>query len=251
MARDWCFTDFDTVTELDFEKDKIRYICYGVERCPDTDREHFQGFVIFNRTCRIPKCKQWLGGRNGCHVEPRRGTRQDARDYCRKGDGRFYEWGEFEAMTKEQLFKKNKEWLLSNGYEEFFCRYHRAICEKQDKGEKWRPVKVTWIWGKPGTGKTRMVMEKDSVYKWDSPYSWFDGYGGERILLIDDYETGEIPARVLKNLLDGYQYKLNIKGGHTYAKWNEVYITSNYNIKDMPEWSIKGIERRIHEVVTM
>ena len=247
MSRDWCFTCFDT-NDLDLTKDKIRYICYGVERCPETGREHKQGFVIFNRTCRVPKCKEWIGGGNGTHVEPRRGTRNQARDYCRKSDGEFFEWGQFEGMTKEELFKKDKNWLLNNGYEEFYCRYHRAICEKQDKGEKWRPVETIWLWGEPGSGKTRTVMEMDNVYKWDSPYQWFDGYAGEKILLIDDYESGEISARQLKNLLDGYQYKLNIKGGYTYAKWEKVYITSNYSIRSMPEWEVAGIKRRITEI---
>ena len=27
--------------------------------------------------------------------------------------------------------------------------------------------------------------------------------------------------------LDGYQLRLPIKGGHTYAYWNKVYITTN------------------------
>ena len=247
MSRDYVFTSW---TQPKYDESKLKYICWGLERCPTTDREHHQGFAIFNRTHRIPSAKRILGGGDECHLEPRRGTRQQARDYCRK-DGEFFEWGEFDAMTKEQLFKKSKKWLLDNGYEEFFCRYHKAICEKQDKGEAWREVEVTYIWGEPGTGKTRKVMEMEDVYKWDSPYQWFDGYDGENILLIDDYETGEIPPRVLKNILDGYRYKLNIKGGHTYAKWSKIYITSNYDIKKMDEWHIKGIQRRIHNIVTM
>lgn len=249
MSRDWCFTSFDT-NDLNFEKEKLRYICYGIEQCPTTGKEHKQGFAVFARTCRIPKAKEWIGD-DRSHVEPRRGTRDEARNYCRKGDGVFFEWGQYDPMTKEQLFTKSKSWLLSNGYEEFFCRYHRAICEKQDKGPGWRDVTATWIWGEPGTGKTRKVMEMNDVYKWDSPYQWFDSYAGEKILLIDDLETGEIPGRILKNILDGYPYKLNIKGGHTYALWEKVYITSNYNIEELQEWHMPGIKRRITEIVTL
>ncbi len=252
MSRDYCFTSFDADTiELNFDKDKVRYICYGVERCPKTNREHKQGFVIFNRTCRIPKAKLWASGADRLHIEPRRGTRDEARDYCFKSGGERFEWGSYDKMTKEILFTKSKKWLLSNGYDEFYCRFHRAIAEKQEKGVKWRAVHVTWVCGDPGVGKTRMVMEMDNVYKWDSPYNWFDGYDGEDILLIDDYESGEIPGRVLKNILDGYQYKLNIKGSHCYALWTKVYITSNYDVTKLAEWKIKGMSRRINEMIRM
>lgn len=251
MSRDWCFTDFDTSNYDDKKFSNIRYICYGIEFCPETNKEHKQGFVIFNRTCRVPKCKEWMGRGPGVHVEPRRGTRDEAREYCFKSGGSKYEWGEYDAMTKEALFKKSKRWLLDNGYDEFYCRFFRAIQEKQPKGDKWRNVHVVWLWGEPGSGKTRKVMEMQSVYKWDSPYQWFDGYEGEDILLIDDYEPGEVAPRVLKNVLDGYQYKLNIKGGHTYALWTKVYITSNYDFYELPESTIKGMDRRIHDVINL
>lgn len=251
MARDYCFTDFDTSDYDWVEFSNVKYICYGVEECPTTGKEHLQGFVCFTKTCRLPQAKRWIGRGDKLHFESRRGTRDQARDYCFKSGGKRWEWGIYENMTKEILFTKSKNFLLDNGYEEFYCRYFRAIAEKQYKGDAWRDVSVSWIWGEPDTGKTRSIMEKGDVYKWDSPYLWFDGYAGESRLLIDDYESGEISARVLKNVLDGYQYKLNIKGAYTYAQWTEVYFTSNYDITKLPEWNVKGIPRRIHEILRM
>lgn len=142
MARDWCFTTFDTEKELEFDKDNIRYIIYGRERCPTTNKEHYQGFAIFKRTCRIPKAKTWIGGGNGTHLEPRRGSRDQARDYCRK-DGNIVEWGQFDGMTKEALFKQPIEYLKEE-YPEFYCRYHKGL-EKLAirKSPKWRDVRVT------------------------------------------------------------------------------------------------------------
>ena len=231
MSRDWCFTSWDTDKELAFEKDNIRYICYGRERCPDTDREHYQGFAIFTRTCRIPKAKEWIGGGDGTHLEPRRGTRDQARDYTRKSDGEWLEWGRYVALTNEQLFGLPIEELKEN-HKEFFCRYHKGLEKLQQKGDKWRDVEVHILWGKTGTGKTRHVMEMDNVYKIDPPYKWWDGYSGEEILLIDDYKRGAIDRGQLLNLLDGYRLRLETKGSHTWALWKKVYITSNYNIYD-------------------
>ena len=244
MSRDWCFTSFDTDKELSFEKDNVRYICYGRERCPTTDREHYQGFAIFKRTCRIPKAKCWLGGCDGTHLEPRRGTRDQARAYCRKSGGDFFEWGVFDAMTKEDLFKQPISYLKKE-YPEFYCRYHRGLEKLQEKGPKWRDVKVTVLWGDTGTGKTRQVMEKDDVYKIDHPYTWWDGYEGEKILLLDDFQKCGLSRSYLLNLLDGYRLRLECKGSHTWACWNEVYITTNYN---PDSWADAAIKRRINEI---
>ena len=127
-------------------------------------------------------------------------------------------------------------------------RYVRGI-EKLliNKGEMWREVKVTLIHGDTNTGKTRHVMEMDSVYKIDPPYKWFDGYEGERILLIDDYKIRSIERGLFLNLLDGYRLRLETKGGHTWALWEEVYITSNYN---MDHWD-DAMRRRVDNEIVM
>ena len=246
MARDYCFTLFNNIV-LDFDKDKIKYICYGVERCPESGREHKQGFVIFNRTCRVPKAKSWIGGGDSIHLESRRGTRGEARDYCFKSDESPFEWGQFDGMTHEQLFKKNKAWLLSNGYEAFYCRFYRAINAIQEKGDKWREVTVMWLWGAPGTNKTRRVMEMESVFKLDYPYKWFDGYEGEDTLLLDDFKDGVIERGMLLNLLDGYRLRLETKGGHCWALWTKVFITSNKCPQKMNCWD-SALARRCDNV---
>lgn len=230
MARDWCFTSFEL--ELNFAKDNIRYICYGVERCPSTDRLHLQGFVIFCRTCRMPKCKEWLGG-NGLHIESRRGSRDQARDYCRKSDGEFFEWGQYERRTVRELLRQPVD-VIKEEDPLMYVRYHKGI-EKlnMDKGPKWRDLEVKWLYGEPGAGKTREAMSGDSVFKLDRPYQWFDGYEGEDTLVIDDVcrEDFREHRGLFLNILDGYQLRLNVKGSYTYAKWTKVFITSNW----MPE----------------
>ena len=245
MARDWCFTNFDTAKELEFNKDKIRYIVYGRELCPTTNREHYQGFAIFTRTVRIPQAKLWLGGGGGTHLEPRRGTRDQARDYCRK-DGVVFEWGQFEGMTTADLFKQPIGYLKT-AWPEFYCRYHKGLEKLQPKGPPWRTIEVTHVCGETGSGKTRMVMEMDNVYKIDPPYKWFDGYEGEDILLIDDYKKDSIERGLFLNLLDGYRLRLETKGSHTWALWTKVYITSNY---DMASWD-SAMARRVNSSVTL
>ena len=242
MSRDYCFTAW---REPEPDYDKLKYVCWGIEKCPTTDRIHYQGFIIFNRTHRIPGAKRIIGGGDECHLEPRRGTRQEAREYCTK-DGKFSERGVFDSLTKEDYFKQPIEWLKENR-PEFYCRYHRGLEKLQPKGPKWRNVEVTHISGETGTGKTRKVMEMDNVYKIDPPYKWWDGYEGEDILLIDDYKANAIDRGQLLNLLDGYRLRLETKGSHCWALWTKVYITSNYN---MDSWD-NAMKRRVSHVVTM
>ena len=246
MSRDWCFTSFTTDKEINFEKDKIKYIIYGREKCPTSNREHYQGFACFIRTCRIPKAKEWLGGDSGIHLEPRRGTRDQARDYCRK-DGEFIEWGRYDRRTLTELLREDIS-IIKEEDPLLYVRYHRGIEKLQNRqGDKWRDVNVTVLYGKTGTGKTRKVMEMDNVYKIDPPYSWWDGYMGESILLIDDFRIGSIPRGMLLNLLDGYRMRLETKGGHTWALWDKIYITTNFD----PEMWEDAIRRRINDIVTM
>jgi hypothetical protein len=57
---------------------------------------------------------------------------------------------------------------------------------------------------------------------------WWDGYDGEKSILIDEYDN-QIPITRLLNLLDGYHLRLPVKGGFTYAAWTKVIITTNLN----------------------
>lgn len=245
MSRDYCFTYYDTEREINFNKEKVKYIIYGREVCPDTKRKHLQGYVIFSRTCKIPKCQEWADIPKA-HVEPKFGTRVQAREYCMK-EGDWYEWGVFDAYTEQDLMKKPKKWLIDNGYWAFYCRYYRAISLLADKGPKWREVNVYWLWGEAGSGKTRTAMEQDDVYKIDAPYKWWDGYDSEGTLLIDDYESHAIERGALLNLLDGYRLRLETKGGHVWAAWHTVYVTSNKCPRDMGQWD-SALARRVTEI---
>jgi len=59
----------------------------------------------------------------------------------------------------------------------------------------------------------------------------FDGYEGQKEILIDDF-YGNIKLNFLLKILDGHKLRINIKGGHRYALWNKVYITSNTQVDE-------------------
>jgi hypothetical protein len=84
------------------------------------------------------------------------------------------------------------------------------------------------LWGRTGTGKTRFCYEqiKDSTYWSPGDYQWFDGYEGQRIVIIDDYR-GEYPLPLFLKLLDRYPMRVPVKG--SFVEWcpKKIFITSN------------------------
>jgi len=75
----------------------------------------------------------------------------------------------------------------------------------------------------------------------------FQGYRGQKTIVLDEYEGQGISYKQLLRILDGHQLRLNLKGKHTYAKWNKVFITSN---KDPNRWFPTGMTDALRRRLT-
>lgn len=85
-VRAWCFTiNNPAFPACDLPiPDHARYISWQREK-GDAGTVHLQGYAEFSRPVRMAACKRaWPTA----HLEPRRGTREQARDYTRKDDTR-------------------------------------------------------------------------------------------------------------------------------------------------------------------
>lgn len=112
-----------------FSEKDCRYIICGAEVCPNTGRHHWQGYAEVNRAMGIKAIKELLGS-NDVHLEPRRGTQQQAIDYCKKpdtglldGDGNkvLFEYGKAALDGVRTGHSKNKnysEMLQMSTYQE-------------------------------------------------------------------------------------------------------------------------------------
>ena len=85
-GRLWCFTNFN----LDFDYEEYlaettaEYVVVGREICPDTKKDHDQGFVYFSGARgSIKGVAKQLGK---CHVECCQGNMDQNTDYCSKDD---------------------------------------------------------------------------------------------------------------------------------------------------------------------
>lgn len=275
-ARSYCFTTFlvDEFAVPDVPQ-QIVYCIFQRERCPDTQREHIQGYVELKNPKRMAGVKT-LFNDNTMHLEKRLGTRTEAREYCRKQDTRVdgpWEYGtwkeEAQPGKRSDLIDVQKDILtglskhdILDKYPGQYIRYHSGIDKayflvnsKKCSTVFRLKIKVIILFGETGSGKTRRAYTKDpSLFKLDKSSStnavWFDGYEGQKTLLIDDF-YGWIPWCSLLNYLDVYPVRLPVKGSHTYAAWERVYITSN---APWTEWyktivDQSALDRRIHKIV--
>ncbi len=114
--------------------EEVKYIIIGIEICPKTKKEHYQGYMEFNEQIRFSKLKKL---QPKTHFENRKGTALQASDYCKK-DGNFFIFGEISHqgkiekinITKEVLTMKNKEeaknYLVDNLKEKYILSYNNV-----------------------------------------------------------------------------------------------------------------------------
>lgn len=92
QRRHWCWTlwlsDDASIEEAEdtartiFNCEDIRYSCCQAERPAGLGtRIHLQGYTEFKRSLRVTEVKKRLGY-SSMHLEPREGSRADARGYC-------------------------------------------------------------------------------------------------------------------------------------------------------------------------
>lgn len=110
----------------DFDKQTIRYIVCGAEICPESRRYHWQGYFEANKAVDLSTAKKLLFC-NFAHLEPRRGTSQQAIDYCKKGDSGvldssgdklLFEMGSPAAVSRRDKNKNYTEVLSKETYQE-------------------------------------------------------------------------------------------------------------------------------------
>ncbi len=241
--KNWAFTDFEM---LDFEKiyndysAKIAYLCVGIEVCPESKKTHNQGWIQFKSQQRLTAIKKMVS--NITHFEPCKGSAASNDRYCKK-DGKWKAFGtcttqgqrtDLDALQAKIKGGATRMQIIEEDFS-LYCRYRGGIdvaiqeyCKANNR--QFRHLKVLCYYGDTNTGKTRDAMADEAnglPFKIaGNSLNWWDGYDGEKTIVIDDYNNDVTITRML-NILDGYTLRLPIKGGFTYASWTKVYLTTN------------------------
>lgn len=117
----------------------IKYCVMQLEKAPSTNSLHFQGYIELNESVRITGVKSNIWWLVPAHLETRRGTRDEARDYCRKENTRVagpWEWGEWEKSQGYRSDLASLQSMLVSGASAkdialempaMFVRHHAGI----------------------------------------------------------------------------------------------------------------------------
>lgn len=280
--RNWCFTlnnpadtnQLDTWGKTVYTTGNARYLIFQLER-GESGTMHLQGYIEFSDSRRFSAVRRLLPG---AHIEPRRGSAQQAADYCRKHDSRVdgpWEFGEVsisaqgkrsdlcavaEAVKSGQGLQKICEEHTST-----YIRYHRGIREAMLIAQAKRPSGmrnkvVVLIYGASGIGKTSWVLDRYDATSFvkEGNHKWFDGYVEQDTVLIDDFAGGKsgFTCSATLNLFDKRDCRVEVKGGFAMLSHNTLFVTSNIHPRDWWEFTDRemhytALKNRFTQVWTM
>lgn len=121
-----------------------------------------------------------------------------------------------------------------------------------------RDVKVTYVWGETGVGKTRFVREsvpsKELYSALLSSRDPFGMYQFQPTLLLDEFR-GDCSISYLLQLLDRYPVQLDRRYQNLWAAWSRVFICSNWPpeslYRDASPADRAALRRRISKIIHM
>lgn len=285
----WVFTAFSSPESIRqnlqsaVSNGRVVYSICQLERAPSTERLHVQGYLELKRSADFRACQRLIGD-DTAHLEPLRGTRSQAREYCRKEETREpeggpWEFGQWREEREEGTARGARSDLhgvasaileqgldadtVAKTFPTEYLKYHRGVRELvavRDRGLNrgaGRNVTVEIFVGGSGKGKTRRALYEnpgsfilDTQAKGDTV--WWDGYNGQKTVIIDEF-SGQLPYRYLLQLLDPFPAltRLQVKGGYVPAEFTKVVVTSNkmpdiwYNPEKVGEYEGGPLERRV------
>jgi len=252
-SRAWIGTCFSTGAPLELHAAMV-YLVYQLEQAPGTGRLHYQLYFELSRRVMLSTITGWGGTWAHTHLEPRRGSQQQAIAYCTKAESRVLgPWQHGEPIANEQGRRTDLEEVkaaVDSGqgwdtiWQEHFgtmVRSYKAIityAQVVGKTEEPKQPRVYIFWGHTGSGKTHRVYEEATARAASSDYAkgvyshiytsgnFFHDYSGQRIALFDEF-TGQLDIEYILRLTDKWACKVNVKCGHEHWRADTIYFCSN------------------------
>lgn len=257
-ARAICFTLFNYTDEdldkiAEYARDECQYLIYGKEICPTTQRPHLQGYLYWNNARRYPnkKFRALLNLEKRGRDSVAKGTPQQNYVYCSK-DANFTEFGEMPEQGARTDWHRAINDLHTTDIVDVIQEQPQLLpairALERFKSLTFKPlnrdVQVIVLIGQPGTGKSRYAYEHYPELYSKPDGQWFDGYSGQKTILLDDY-YGSLPYPTLLKVCDRYPFNAPVKGGFIWAQWDTVIITSNNSIDQWYQMPVDALKRRI------
>lgn len=234
----------------------VTWIRGQLEEGSTTGYLHWQVVCSFGRSVRLAHVKKTFGE---VHAEL---TRSAAADEYPFKDDTAIPGTRFDLGKKAVVRSSTKDWqaIFDNAAAGDFdsipadikVRSYNTL--KSINRDHLKPVamerEVFVYWGEAGTGKSRRAWEEASfdAYPKDPCSKFWDGYSGQKHVVIDEFR-GDINLAHFLRWLDRYPVTVDVKFGATCLKAEKIWITSNVDPRD---WypnansaSVDGLLRRM------
>ncbi len=225
---------------------KPRYAIYQLE-VGENGTPHLQGYIVYRRQRRFTA----ISTEFDCHphLERRRGTHTQAKEYCSKEDTRVegpWIFGSDEgipesqgqrtdlAAVKRKLDGGVKLTTIADEHFGDFVRYNKSFREyKRLKAPKRRHLmEVIVLYGSTGTGKTRYAYDHwgndlYSVPEAKGSGTYWDDYDEQETVLVDECYGKRFSHGFLLQLLDRYPFTVPVHGSSVNFSSKRIVMTSN------------------------
>lgn len=253
----------------------FKYTAFQLEKGGNSELEHIQAFVIFSKPFHwstFTRCFP-LANFDRCY-----GSNAKNRKYCTKEETRIaepIEIGQFSEIRERTDVKEFMQMLslgasddvLEEHFPNLFLREFNKIDRLRERKifnqfkTKRRDVKVTYIYGDSGIGKTTYISDRlgfeKTFYVDQYDLSAFTNYTGQENIVFDEFK-GRFPLDFMNKILDRNPLQLRGLGVIKWACFKNIYIVSNYAPQRLPFYernfaedkvSYKAFTRRLHNVV--
>jgi len=264
--RRFCFTlnNYTKEEEEQIQATDCRWLIYGRET-GETGTPHLQGACVIGKQVAFSTIKTWPGFER-CHISIMNGKPEDSLRYCSKQDTQPFQKGQIPnsegkrndlkeavARLRESANQADfRELVKDDDFAVVYVKYEKGLTKLsnmlQEQRDRTIPPKVVWIHGPTGTGKTRSCIEfAESIFGFGGYWisagtlEWFDGYGYQKCVILDDFRTQGCKFASLLRLLDRYQYRVPVKGG--FVDWIPQYIFITAPMGPRAMWSLKTEEQ--------
>lgn len=220
--------------------EECKYLIIGDE-VGDQGTPHFQGYLELKKKKRFPQVKL-LFLPLVPHLEARRGTAQQASDYCKK-EGSFLELGsiqnqagkrnDLENLTDMLVARQHMRDVALASPATWVRNYRGLAAFEQIIAPPPRPIKDEFelhlYYGRTGTGKTyKAIIENPGIFK--KPVGkglWFDGLTPEHTAILFDECNGNYALEHMLQITDKYECRVEVKGGHAFLDVPLIILTTN------------------------
>lgn len=205
---------------------------------------HLQGYCQMADAVGFNRWKQLISPR--AHLEATKGSPRSNYEYCTKdetrapgtqpftkGDipqqGQRSDLEAIVAMAKDPS-KRKRDIVDCNP--EAYLKYHRGLDQIRNifADDRDFPTEVYWLYGKTGTGKSRLAHTiAPGAYWKPGGNNWWDGYdpAEHSDIIIDDFRSNLAPFSEILRLFDRYPMRVPFKGGYTNFRPRRIFVTTS------------------------